>query len=40
MVADGAGGHGGGDRASKLAVENILATYAAAPDTSPEAIAR
>jgi serine/threonine protein phosphatase PrpC len=40
VVADGAGGHGGGDQASKLAVQNILATYAAAPDTSPEAIQR
>lgn len=38
VVADGAGGHGGGDQASKLAVQNILSTYAAAPDGSPEAI--
>jgi serine/threonine protein phosphatase PrpC len=40
VVADGAGGHGGGDQASKLAVQNILATYAAAPDGSPESIYR
>ena len=35
VVADGAGGHGGVDQASKLAVQNILSTYAAAPDGSP-----
>lgn len=40
VVADGAGGHGGGDRASKLAVQQILATYAARPENSPEAIRR
>jgi PPM family protein phosphatase len=38
VVADGAGGHGGGDQASKLAVQDILSTYAAAPDGTPEAI--
>lgn len=40
VVADGAGGHGGGDRASKLAVQHIIATYAQSPDSSPEAIRR
>ena len=38
VVADGAGGHGGGDKASKLAVEHIITTYAAHPATTPEAI--
>ncbi len=38
VVADGAGGHGGGDRASKLAVQHILAAFAAAGDSAPEAI--
>jgi PPM family protein phosphatase len=40
VVADGAGGHGGGDQASKLAVQDILSTYAAVPDGSPGAIRR
>jgi serine/threonine protein phosphatase PrpC len=40
VVADGAGGHGGGDQASKLAVQNILGTYAASPDGSPQSIQR
>lgn len=40
VVADGAGGHGGGDQASKLAVQHILSTYAAAPQSSPEAVRR
>lgn len=40
VVADGAGGHGGGDHASKLAVQNILSTYAGVPDGSPSAIRR
>lgn len=40
VVADGAGGHGGGDHAARLAVQHILSTYAAAPDGSPEAIRR
>jgi len=34
VVADGAGGHGGGDRASKLAVESILGRFAQAPAAS------
>lgn len=38
VVADGAGGHGGGDRASKLAVQSILAAYASRPDGSAEAV--
>ena len=40
VVADGAGGHGGGDRASKLAVQSILSTYAAAPEITTQAIER
>jgi PPM family protein phosphatase len=40
VVADGAGGHGGGDKASKLAVQNIIGTYAQSPDGSPDAIKR
>jgi len=40
VVADGAGGHGGGDRASRLAVQFILGSYAAAPEISPAAIER
>ena len=35
VVADGAGGHGGGDKASRLAVQYILGAYAAAPEISP-----
>lgn len=38
VVADGAGGHGGGDKASKLAVQQIISRYAAAPVASPEAV--
>jgi hypothetical protein len=40
VVADGAGGHGGGDKASKLAVQYILGAFAALPKSSPEAIER
>jgi len=40
VVADGAGGHGGGDKASRLAVQYILGAYAAAPEISPQAIER
>jgi serine/threonine protein phosphatase PrpC len=40
VVADGAGGHGGGDKASKLAVQHMISGYAAAPTSSPEAIER
>lgn len=38
VVADGAGGHGGGDKASKLAVQHIITTYAAQPQGTPAAI--
>jgi serine/threonine protein phosphatase PrpC len=40
VVADGAGGHGGGDKASKIAVQSILSAYAAAPEISVDAIER
>jgi len=40
VVADGAGGHGGGDKASKLAVQHIITTYAGTPDETPDAIRR
>ncbi|MDO9002352.1 MAG: protein phosphatase 2C domain-containing protein [Aquabacterium sp.] len=37
VMADGAGGHGGGDIASKLAVQNVLNGFAAQPaTTSPQ----
>lgn len=35
VVADGAGGHGGGDIASRLAVRHIIEQYAAAPLGEP-----
>ena len=35
VVADGAGGHGGGDRASKLAVQQLISAYAGDTDASP-----
>jgi len=35
VVADGAGGHGGGDIASRLAVRHIIEQFAAAPLKSP-----
>ncbi len=38
VVADGAGGHGGGDKASKIAVQYILGAFAAAPQANAEAI--
>jgi len=40
VVADGAGGHGGGDKASKIAVQFILDAFAASPEASAEAIQR
>ena len=40
VVADGAGGHGGGDKASKIAVQFILGGFAAQPESSGEAIQR
>ena len=38
VVADGAGGHGGGDVASKLAVRHIIANYAEQPVATAQAI--
>src|ERR1035441_10921136 len=40
VAADGAGGHGGGDKASKLAVQFILGAFAASPDGDADAIQR
>ena len=40
VVADGAGGHGGGDKASKIAVQFILGGFAAQPESSGDAIKR
>jgi serine/threonine protein phosphatase PrpC len=34
VLADGAGGHGGGDVASRLAVENLLARFSRTPSAS------
>jgi serine/threonine protein phosphatase PrpC len=38
VVADGAGGHGGGDIASKLAVRYIIEQFAAAPLNRPDEV--
>lgn len=38
VLADGAGGHGGGDVASKLAVSHVLTRYANSPTHDPEAL--
>ena len=38
VLADGAGGHGGGDVASKLAVSHVLQGYAARPAHHPQAL--
>ncbi len=38
VLADGAGGHGGGDVASKLAVSHVLQGYAAMPAHHPQAL--
>jgi serine/threonine protein phosphatase PrpC len=38
VLADGAGGHGGGDVASKLAVSHVLQRYAAQPAHHPQAL--
>ena len=38
VVADGAGGHGGGDIASKLAVRHMIEQFAAAPFDTPEEV--
>jgi len=40
VVADGAGGHGGGDKAARLAVQYILGAYAEAPEITADAIER
>lgn len=40
VVADGAGGHGGGNVASRLAVRHILETSAARPPANPDAVCR
>ena len=40
VLADGAGGHGGGDKASKLAIENILGLFAAETSVSTALIER
>ena len=37
VMADGAGGHGGGDIASKLAVQHLLNRFATQPASTPEA---
>jgi PPM family protein phosphatase len=39
VISDGAGGHGGGDVASKLAVTTVLGAFQRAPRCSSEAIA-
>lgn len=38
VLADGAGGHKGGEIASRLAVERVLASFEAAPSVSSEAL--
>lgn len=38
VVADGAGGHGGGDVASRLAVQHIITQFAAAPLHRPDEV--
>ena len=38
VVADGAGGHGGGDIASKLAVSHIIEQFAGAPLSRPDEV--
>ncbi len=40
VVADGLGGHGGGDIASKVAVEAVLASFRDDPGLAPETLAR
>ncbi len=38
VVADGAGGHGGGDKASRLAVQHVIGGFATNPDSEPAAL--
>lgn len=38
VVSDGAGGHGGGDVASKLVVEHVLSWFHARPQCTPAAV--
>lgn len=38
VVADGAGGHGGGDVASRLAVQHIIEQFASAPLSRPDEV--
>lgn len=38
VLADGAGGHGGGDVASKLAIDAVLGGFAQAPEVSPQRV--
>ena len=40
VLADGAGGHGGGDVASRLAVKELLAGFAAAPSDNGSELSR
>jgi PPM family protein phosphatase len=40
VVSDGAGGHGGGDVASKLAVHTILGRFRESPDCTVQAVER
>ena len=40
ILADGAGGHGGGDIASRLAVQSLLSGFAEAPSASGSELAR
>lgn len=38
VLADGAGGHGGGDVASRIAVQSVLDQYASLPQASPASV--
>ncbi len=38
VLADGAGGHGGGDVASRIAVETVLGNFALAPEVSSRSV--
>ena len=40
VLADGAGGHGGGDIASRLAVQSLLSGFAASPSASGSELSR